>query len=87
LKVKFCPTRLRGQDLGGNRLRGLLKTLLGRVDKTPTGQYFYLKEEIREELGAAGAAGAALAPAFVSTMDIVGGDGGGGGGEVGVENA
>jgi hypothetical protein len=54
------------------------------VDKTTTGQYFYLKEEIREELGAAGAA---LAPAFVSAMDIVGGGGGGGGEEVGVENA
>jgi hypothetical protein len=35
---KACLDGVEG--LGGNRFRDLLKTLMGRVDKTPTGQYF-----------------------------------------------
>ena len=46
---KACLDGVKG--LGGNRFRDILKTLLGRVDKALTGHYFYLKEEILEELG------------------------------------
>jgi len=70
------------EGLGRTRRNELLKTLLGRVDKTISKvQYFYLTGEILKEVEAAEAT---LAPAFMSAMDIVAGGGGGGFGE---ENA